>query len=235
MWWNGQWVDLGGSRGPVDPGEVPGLHAWWSASDLLHLSDDALVGEWPDRSGNGHDLAATSAETRPTLHHSPDGFNGLPAVYFGGAMTTGWGVGLAQPWHAFFVIRGTAITGGHYIMDGQANGQRLAIYRTTVGSSVSLYAGGTDVRGGSGSRLDTHTLSATANGAFSQLRQNGWIIATGNPGTNSLSGVTIGTRFNGVDPLNGWIAEGILYRGALSQEDVTAVDLYLLAKYNLTN
>src|SRR5690606_113576 len=118
-------------------------------------------------------------------------------VYFGGAMSVDWVTSIAQPWHVFCVIRPTTTAGSHYIMDGLANGSRLAIYRTAANGGVySYYAGTNDLRGGTISNLGTQLLSARASGTSSQLRVNGVVIVSGNAGSNSLRGITLGARFN---------------------------------------
>lgn len=68
---------------PFTPAALSGLSGWWRADDA-GTTDGAAVTSWPDRSGNGNTLAATTA---PTYTAAPTGFGGMPAVSFNGSST----------------------------------------------------------------------------------------------------------------------------------------------------
>ncbi|MDX1388895.1 MAG: hypothetical protein R3344_06870, partial [Acidobacteriota bacterium] len=61
----------------VEPDDVEGLQAWWTA-DTLGLANAAKVEGWPDRSGNKHDLTYADG-VAPDFYDN--WINGGPVVY----------------------------------------------------------------------------------------------------------------------------------------------------------
>jgi len=64
----------------VDPTKIPGLVAWYDAR-YLNLADGALVGLWPDLSGNGFDLTQSTTARKPSFKVTGT-VAGVPAVSF---------------------------------------------------------------------------------------------------------------------------------------------------------
>lgn len=79
---------LSGLSGIVDTSPtsfVSGMLGHWDASDLSTLDvsvDDALVGTWQDKSGNGNDWTQPTSGNKPTLKLAIQ--NGRPIIRFGG-------------------------------------------------------------------------------------------------------------------------------------------------------
>ncbi|MEM7396574.1 MAG: hypothetical protein AAF492_29945, partial [Verrucomicrobiota bacterium] len=72
------------SRSPLqpEPGDLPGLALWLDAS-ALSLSNNAVVGVWPDRSGNDYHMDVLSGVgSDPRL--VTNGLNGRPVVRYDG-------------------------------------------------------------------------------------------------------------------------------------------------------
>lgn len=85
-----------GSSGPFTPKSLPGLLAWYDASQIA-AADNTPLAAWDDLSGNGFTMSQATAADQPTYYSSTAGktVNGLPAVWFDGVddvMTT------AAPW-----------------------------------------------------------------------------------------------------------------------------------------
>jgi len=74
-----------------------------------------------------------------------------------------------------------------------------------------------------------HTM--VFNGAVSQSIGNSTVINTGNPGSNGLGGLRIGSAFNSTFFFNGGLAEIIVYDSLLTLTDRIAVENYLKNKY----
>jgi hypothetical protein len=114
------------------------------------------------------------------------------------------------------------------------SGNRHYLSRLTNSTTADIFAGGTWQPTGLSSLQTTGIIQTTYNGASSRIRTGGGAGAGGNPGTHTLTGLTVGNRFEA--PLNGadLIAELILYDSALSLADLNAVGDYLADKYALT-
>jgi hypothetical protein len=64
------------SRPPVENGMV----GWWRADLIPGATEGALIGRWPDQSGNGMDLTQTNDVNKPTYLSS--GIGGRPTLRF---------------------------------------------------------------------------------------------------------------------------------------------------------
>lgn len=73
---------IGPATGGFSPASVSGLRLWLKASHITGKSDDDLIDQWDDASGNGFHVTAAGA-LRPTYKVNIE--NGKPAVQFNGA------------------------------------------------------------------------------------------------------------------------------------------------------
>ncbi len=84
---------------------------------------------------------------------------------------------------------------------------------------------------------DACILQVDWNGASTEVYQNGMQQAGGpfNPGTNGISAVyAVGAiASSGVDPYDGWIAEVLIFKPALTHVWRTMVTRYLGARYGI--
>src|SRR5260221_4191016 len=67
------------------PFEISGLQAWYDASRISGLSNNASIGVWDDLSGNNRTLLQSNGSKKPTYQTSV--INGLPGVRLGGPGT----------------------------------------------------------------------------------------------------------------------------------------------------
>ncbi len=179
--------------------------------------DNDPVGEWIDQSGNtGRNVVNATAGKRGTLKTNIQ--NGLSVVRFDGisqflASAT---FTLNQPFTRVSVFQQRTYVGNSHIFSGFST--NCGLYQDGSNPRVSMFAG----LGNAGSvnvTLNTfHVLVEVFNGASSfSVLDNGTPSATGNPGANNLSGLTIGAFAGGA---SGWsaidVGEVVMYSSALT-------------------
>lgn len=238
-------VSQGAAAAAFLPTDIAGLKVWLDASDIATLFQDSAkttpvtadtdpVGAWADKSGNTNDVKQAVAGSRPAYRTNIR--NGLPALLFDGTAdflkSVAFGAALTQP-NTIFVVVYIPSTGGAVflaIVDGIVSTNRHLMTRRNSSNQLRIDAGAS---------LDsTETLdkwvvwSALFNGASSQYWLDGVSEASGNAGTVTLTGLTVGARYDGAATwFSSYIAEILVYNANLSTSDRQAVEAYLLVKW----
>ena len=75
--------------------------------------------------------------------------------------------------------------------------------------------------------------TVVANGASSIIRTNGTVFASGNIGSSTPAGLTLGASGAGSRPSNTEIVEVIILPGVASQATIDAIEQYLRNRYSL--
>jgi len=159
--------------------------------------------------------------------------NGRPAVRFDGQDDLLQAkFSLAQPTTLLIVYKVRTNNGtNQYVADGALNG---AMVHYVNGSVFGIYAGGGTVLVRPSFSFGTfHVVGAVFAGASSALYADGGPPATGNPGSASPGGITIGNSGSNAAPAAADVAEVALYDRALAPADIDGVGRYLAAKYGL--
>lgn len=204
---------------------VAGPLLWFEASSESYANGDP-VSSATDRSGNAHDATQASGPARPAFVTNV--LSGLPVYRFDAddlLHTTNFA--LAQPLNVFFVAK-AANGASQYLCDG--NGGNQLVVMKASDDSLRAYGGGFIV----GPALDAgfHILQVTFAGGSSVARIDGGAGTTGDTGTSSVSGFTLGAYGGAAAFLQGDIAEALVY-GALTLVQVNAIGSYLGGKYGL--
>tara|TARA_R100000152_G_C6773231_1_gene200470 strand:- start:698 stop:1777 length:1080 start_codon:yes stop_codon:yes gene_type:complete len=115
-----------------------------------------------------------------------------------------------------------AVTGDstrRYLFNGRTSSNRNFIAKR---ESENWYAyAGTVIESSSAVDLNPALLVAEFNGAPSTVTKNGSIIITGNLGSDSLDGITIGQNYGGIgNPWSGKIAELVCWNGLASISEI---------------
>lgn len=219
------------------PRSLSGLMAWYDAADTSTITIATGVSQWNDKSGNGRNLTQSVTNNQP-LHNSVT-LNGKPTVTFDGtndSLRTAFT--LTQPYMFFMVYRfEDAPSNDERVMDGRA-GSGLRSGEVWVASSTQLAVwAGAQLTASVGSALTAFNVwDFTFNGASSAIRlRKTAATASGNAGTNSGTGLTLGANGNGTASqwANVSIAELCVYSRVLSTADADAVRAYLGKKWNL--
>jgi len=220
-----------GGAAAFSPASIPGLKLWLDASQIVGLNDGDSVGTWSDTSGNANDATQATVSAKPTYKTSIQ--NGLPVVRFDGVddvMTVA--AVSAQPM-TFFLVGKTSST-GRYFFDG-VSGNRFVLGDGLNGppNNMGIFAGSAIESSFTISGSSFNLWTGVANGVSSSLLKNGAAFASGDVGSQGLSGgMTLGNRYS--DPgycLNGDLAELIIYNTSLSIANRQLVEAYLRAKW----
>ena len=219
---------------------------WLRADTLATLGDD--VTSWTDKSGNGNTPAQETANNRPTLASSVAGINNQPAVNFDPTSNAQWlkaamntaGTGDA---YTIFIVCNATTTSGDYFLDlsdsGLVNVVELGVnatsglaYNRLDNTASSIITPDTDLSGNGWGYLTYVTATASRS-----LYLNG--TQEGSENTFSVTcadteNIHVGVWDNDTTwPLNGSIAEIIVYNATLSAASIAIVEAYIQTRYGL--
>lgn len=213
------------------PSSVAGLIAWFRADLLTGLANADPISTWTDLSGNGNNLTASST-ARPTYRTAV--INGKAVARFDGVndyMTRTYGAALTQPTTIFIVYKAATLE-QTVIIDGLGS-SRHSILTESGTNYLRMYAG-TTIVGTTAFTTAAAVVSATFSGAASDMRLNGTTIITGNPGSQTMSGINLGADPGFSYFFDGDIAEVLIYNSALSLADRQYVERALGTFYGVT-
>jgi hypothetical protein len=173
---------------------------------------EATVETWYDQSGNGNDASQSDTNAQPTIASGGVVIreNGKPAVQFNGSSSTLKTANLtatAQPTTHFIALKRANTTAGNwYAVDSRTTNQIIG----TLSTNAAIY-GGAFLTGGA-LTANQELQSALFNSTSSLLYRNGTQEASGNAGTSSWTGVTLGSFNNEAQSFySGSIQEYIVY------------------------
>jgi PKD repeat protein len=218
-------VTAPGGGGPfVDPSSVPGLGLWLRADGLVGLADGDAVAAWTDVSGAGRHATQAVASKRPT--YRADQIHALPALTFD-ASDDGMATPLNPGVHVtIFVVYASRAAATGYVLNGGFQlfmGPYVSRYRNYTGA----YANGPSVSPGrwlvQTLRQSTSVAELFVDGVFQVS-----VTKTADPGA-----LLLGAQGTYGRPLDGALAEVIVYDRALNDVERADVEGWLRAKYGL--
>jgi len=223
--------------GAFQPSQISGCIVWLDAEDISTITlNGATVSKWDDKSGEDNHVAQATADNQP-VYRAPGGvgINGKASfdyhndnlksdVFAGGPVN--------QPDTVFLVIQYDSVGGFPHPFDGRTSGEQY--YSISSSPYYFRISAGSLVGGGIASINTPYIYEAIFNEANSSIIINGNVTGTGNSGTNSLTGVTIGGAYNGSFDLNGKIGEVIVYDRALTESERNQVENYLSIKWGIS-
>ena len=218
-----------------DPGaDVAGLVAWYDAGWGVATDGSDVLTVWSNRQGNTAMDLNSSGQTKPSLVTNV--INGRPVVDFNAAISNQIrnlsGQDFHQPNTVFAVVRVDTANNG-YLFDGLTNTQRTAAFARSGTVGWDFYAGTeiTDNVGVNTNGFEVHTF--VFYGANAKHYIDGRLVRWGNAGGLAFEAVILGARFNQTSPLDGAIAEFLLYDGLLTDQALSEVGTHLANKYGL--
>ncbi len=230
------------STPPSNPSEVSSLIAWWDADTTNVLDtvggaivDGVEVGTVNDLSGNGHNLTKhPSIANRPIWRST--GIGGKPVFDFSGVSDrslyiSGSAFILNQPTTIAVVFKLTDTTGATYLYDGAVSNRRQAMF--AIPTNWSYFAGSQRTSNKAEDLNETYALAIYNNAGSSSLRFNGVLASGADPGSSTLGGFTLGSRFGGDGGMKGYIAEAIIWDKALTDNEILGIEQYLTNKYGI--
>lgn len=216
------------------PATIANLALWFDAADTATITHVAgAVSQWNDKSGNArHATQATGANQPTTGTRTVNGRNVLDFDGTNDYLVTAAFTALTQPLTIFLVMKldQTAATRGvgQTHVDGIVTTNRAVLY-DTINPDLRAYAGVALVDGVPNTNLNCTVFKP--NGASSSIWRNGGTPTTGNAGTHTLTGVTIGCRFEFTEFTDAVYCEYLAYDAALSNTEINAVGNYLANKW----
>lgn len=218
--WNGaEWIWTAPSFSPLDLGWHTAF--WAEDPNWSHPVNGGQVSQWDDATGNARHAVQATSGSQPFYRASVAALNNQPAVDFVTTMkslkTAAW-TAVPQPWTLVAVGRFSSDPGTtQYMFDGSGASNRSILnnassggYRFYVGTGIS---GGTD-------DTNAHLFVGLANGASSLLAVDGTTLVSGNAGSHTQTGLTMGTSHTQVD--NSFRFFGEIAFAGIFPGDVTA-------------
>jgi hypothetical protein len=229
------------------PANISGLWGWWQPSGLASTAADAGIAQWDDSSGNGRHLTQETSGKRPTKKAAV--LNGHDVARFSGAASPNnnvlslgaAGPGMTDPSSlSIFAVVKSAATGAQTVVStrSSSNGWVLRI-TSTLFAHITRTPNITDTLDNTG---DWNIIELVRSSLGAKLGHNGTMPSS----ATTLSGYPpASTRFDvggeanasasdpKDNPLNGDIAELIVYSAAVSDSDREDLEQYLIAKYAL--
>ena len=221
------------SAGGFDPLSI-GWHTVFYADDLT-LDDGDPVGTWPDSSGNSRDATQATAANQPAYRSAHTPLGGQPAVEAadGDFMKTAAFTALTQPNTivAVCVLPATTATTLH---DGIASGNRNLHYGVAQGGDdprYSLFAGSANARSPVATDNTKRLVVSEYNGSSSRIILDGTAYSPGDPGSHSLTGLTVFSYFDGSNAKGLTIAFLGLADGLLTSTQLSDLHGWAQGKY----
>ena len=213
------------------------LGAWYESSEGITLNGPD-VSQWDDKSGNDHHLVQTTAADQPLFVPSDSDFNDKPAIQFDGVNefmdTSAFAAAQSQPNTILFVAKLESLPAGFiYLVDGINGASEHLIGVHSTGSVWRIRAGNSLL--GSSANTSLHVFVARFNTTLSTFHVDGGAAdISGDAGSNSLTGLTLGTSSSHSIFVNMSIAELKLYTKLLTDSEVNIKALELATKYGTT-
>lgn len=213
------------------PAKLTNLKAWYKSDKGISIATG--VNQWFDQSGNNNHLNQVTLGRQPTVISSE--INGYPGLIFDGVddyLQTSFT--LVQPETVFIIVKMLSWTLNDQIIDGAA-GDSMLLQESGGGTDPIRLYGGAFL----GPSLDLPVgnlglITAIYNGASSLLQINNATIFSGNGGTASASGFTIGAGAGGSFNAHIVIAEAIVLSGAATNNEINLMKAYAKNRYNIS-
>jgi hypothetical protein len=227
------------------PRSISGLAAWWDASDAASITTvSGRVSQWNDKSGNGVHATQTTANNRP--ENTSQTLNGRAVMTFDGSNDIMSFTGTARTDETQFVVVrnnmvASAVSTQQILGDASSGFGVTAVIKNdgSTNSDVFTHCGGFSL-GTTSARYQFPANNPFGPAVVSAIRSSasGGILRTDGVqrATCTTSNSYALARIGGVGsslPLNGYIAEIVIYSRALSVADVQRVERYLGTKWGL--
>jgi hypothetical protein len=217
---------------------VTGYAAWYDSSQITGVADGALLGTWPDLSGNGYTLTATGTQ-RPTYYSSTQTINGLPVVAFSGTVelllaSAPVAMPTATPLSIFLVCKPTSFAGYMNLFNHWGSNPPKP-WQWYVDTSGALnFSSGSLAVSSTLSTAGLHLYEVVWDGSTTAAQYIDGASAGSGSVSASAGGTypfTLGTEDNDNYTFLGLIAEVVYYQTALSAANRQSVENYLRTKW----
>ncbi len=213
-----------------DPTSVQGCLLWIDANDssTVTIQTGVVVSVLDKSKKNNHLTNGTGFSYNVTKFNSiyPSFYNVSSSTARVGRNTD---FSRAQPMTIFAIGQFISGTSSYpYLFDGVSS--RVAFYYTSSAGTATSFFGGS---GFGVTPTSPFFYSFVANTSSSQIYLNGTLAGSGNIGTNSMGGVTLGNAFDLTNSFTGHICEYLIFDSVLSSTQRQQIEGYLAWKWGL--
>jgi prepilin-type N-terminal cleavage/methylation domain-containing protein len=224
--------------------QINGLIAWYEASSKDSFKsgeayDGAQISEWHDINPfsivdqkNKMTRAASAA-----VIYKAEGINKIPTIQFSGAgkiSLASFFQGVSAQGTVFLVFSPQTIPSGTAMVLFDSNVGANATSIGITNASTSLNAGSASAPAATYAFNNNYVIAVNFNGASSMVYVNNATTGSAaSPGTNQITGLTIGTDRNTANGFNGYISEVVIYNRPLKLQERKDVMKYLARKYGV--
>jgi hypothetical protein len=209
------------------------IEVWFNAAseNAVTTSDAGTVTDMYDFSGNQHHVSQNVVASRPEFGTRVE--NGLTVLDFVSSDSLSsalFPTALTQAYSVAIVLKRDVTTGAKYVLDGLSSGASVAVYQES--STYKANAG--TVQSGGTVKSDTEMIFIDVNGGSSTHYVDALSTFTGDLGSRTFSGLTLGTDFAGLNGFDGFVAELLVFDKSLSATERLSVENYLGNKWAVT-
>lgn len=202
---------------------------YWFKCDSFVVKDNFnnVLG-WKNAIDTNQILTNTNLTNSPTFTNNTLHFDGIDD-YLSINFTP-----IAQPISYVVLWKGGNSSSAQLVIDGvDANRNALIYYSSPPNPSIGFFAG-LNFFDYPKSTFNNPIISTLVfDNASSTIYQNGIArITNQNPGSTGVNGLTIGSKFDFVFPLNGDISEILVYDKVLGIAEINSINDYLINKYS---
>jgi hypothetical protein len=229
------------------PAALTGLVLWLNPEKGLYkdtaltqasTANDDLIAGWQDQSGTNHHATQGTSGRLPVRKNAQ--INGKPALYFDATNDRlEFNVGSLSDCTAFVVATFAVDPGNEHAGFLGGNTSNYPRWCYTGMTTMNIYDG--SASGGTSKTVPTVVLNTynvhalDTNGTTARYYRDGTLLATQTSVSGPWPWTTIGSRQTSPsNPLNGYVAEVIIYDNVLADSDRSKVTAYLGAKFGLT-
>lgn len=195
---------------------------WDNLTIRLPANGDPLK-TWLDVSGFGNSASQTTPTKQPT--YKANYVNGRAAVEWDGSNDSlKASFTLIQPCTVVLAVQVATWALNTYVCGGASAINTNDLYMSPTTPKVSLYAG-VDLAGSTGPTVGAWAVvSYELNGSSSTIRLNGTQIASGNAGTGTPTGITLGSDANGNSNGNVRFTRALVYGKLLPAAQLNKIE-----------
>ncbi len=205
------------------PSDIPILVNWHDYLDTVTLYQDSglttpatvsgVVGGWKDKHSHAYHLLQATTTNKPTLTADGVLFDGIDNY-----LRATFGATYAQPREAIVVGKFVNAASNPGYMLGAVNTSFRGEFGVNGGFYIAL--GSALMTSNIASNTNNHIFKIRFNGAASSIAVDGGTPYVGNVGTQSVTGLTLGCRFD----LAAW--GSVLIKGYMSFDGILSSDEY---------
>jgi prepilin-type N-terminal cleavage/methylation domain-containing protein len=235
------------AKSPIS--QIQGLIAWYETSlkesiNLTEIKEGANISAWKDVSPssiiNGNNKLTAVASSNIT--YSQSGINKIPSIKFTGSSNlsiTNFSQGSSSQATIFLVIKPNYApdsTNFKTIFDGKSTSFSFSIKSDMIQLNAGTAASSASFAN-SFANSGEYIIATYFNGSNSKVYINSDSPIGGssiNPGSNQITGITIGTNMSGASGFSGFISEVVIFNRVIKNAERKEIFNYLSKKYKIS-